>query len=724
MTAIYQSPFLIALGWTIAASIWQSALLWIVYQVIGNIHRKITPSLKHFTAAVLLLGSFGWFIATLVNTYNDILRINGPLSGAKESADTARSLVIPADTFFSKGIVDLANPYLPYISAAYLMVLLLLLTKLVKAYWHSNRLKTKGLVEPDDHWIEMATHYAQKIGITKKIHIYLSRYISVPATLNFFKPVILLPLATLNHLSVQQVESIILHELAHIKRNDYLINIIASVIETVLFFNPFVYLMGRSLKKEREHCCDDVVLQHRFDPHSYASALLSLEQMRSGLQPLAIAATGNRYQLLARIKRIMNINTAPFNYGQRLLALALMTFVMVSVAWLSPQAGNNTKTFPDKIYSNNSNAETSLITDALAILPGHTTPQMVAPEKKVEVPSEKMLSGSNRKNSGIHIPAFSGTVPIPLSDQSEIPLKHDAPLPPSPPQLLLNENAEVGSPADIFSVPVPPTVFFGGHPFIFKQDQQIIDTENGLSWWKQKEEDMVSDQMNKALAIDDLIKQINTSRLEATLFNNQYSQLLDQEQLNALMNNVLKKQQLQLERIARKRKPLSHTNSERTDTRTVDKGPVAHNIELSLFNSLAEDFSSAGKMFSEAKMRLDSLKKASAELAEKQREEWQRKARKRNEGGENEAHTIYQFIVHVDNTTPLHPTVAGSAKRNIPVTFYTQKISEEKRTAKEAFSYGNVSSFAITTSADNKIENAEHGGRTMNAQRKKIVITL
>lgn len=724
MTAIYHSPFLIALGWTIAASIWQSALLWILYQIICNTHRKITPSLKHFSAAALLAGSFGWFTVTLTNTYNDILKINGYLF-AEENTEAATSLISPADTLFPKGITDLANQYLPYISAAYLVVLLLLLTKLVKAYWYSNQLKTKGLVEPDNHWMKLAARYAQKIGITKKVHIYLSRHISVPATLNFFKPVILLPLAALNHLSVQQVESIILHELAHIKRNDYLINIIASVIETILFFNPFVHLLGRSLRKEREHCCDDVVLQHRFDPHSYASALLSLEQMRVGLQPVAIAATGDSRQLLGRIKRIMDINTAPFNYGQRLLALVLMTFVMISVAWLSPQAGSNTKTSPDKIYSNNGNAETPLITGALAIPSDHKTPQPVAPERKTKVLPEKMLSGSNEKNDVIHTPAFPGMVPIPPPDQGEMPLKHEAPLPLSPPQLLFNENAEAGSPPDIFSVPVPPVVFFGGHPFIFKQDQQVADTETGLSWWKQKEEDIISDQMNKARAIDDLIKQINTPRLEAMLFNNQYSQLLAQEQLSALMNKALIKQQLQLERIARKRKPLSHTNSERPDTRNGDKDPVAHNIERSLFNSLAEHFSSAGKMFSEAKARLDSLKKASAELAEKQREDWQGKAGKRNGADENEAHTIYQFIVHVDNTTPLHPAaVAGSVKRNTPAIFYTQKTSEEKRTAKEVFSYGNTSSFAITTSEDNKVANAEHGGRTMNAQRKKIVISL
>jgi len=86
MTAIYQSPFLIALGWTIAASIWQSALLWLIYQVICNIYRKVNPSVKHAFAAAFLLGSFVWFCFTLADKYSEVVTINQYLSALPEKA--------------------------------------------------------------------------------------------------------------------------------------------------------------------------------------------------------------------------------------------------------------------------------------------------------------------------------------------------------------------------------------------------------------------------------------------------------------------------------------------------------------------------------------------------------------------------------------------------------------------------------------------------------------
>ncbi|HRQ51039.1 MAG TPA: hypothetical protein PLR74_10915, partial [Agriterribacter sp.] len=196
MTAIYQSPFLIALGWTIAASIWQSALLWLVYQAICNLHRKISPSHKHFIAAVLLLGSFGWFSITLADKYSKAIKLGEYLSGLTAHANTATTITyFPGALFSQNGLTSFANQYLPYISAAYLIVLLLLSVKLIRAYLYSKQLQTKGLLKPDTQWVNLVNNYAQKIGIAKKVHIYLSRYISVPATLNFFKPVIQLPVA-------------------------------------------------------------------------------------------------------------------------------------------------------------------------------------------------------------------------------------------------------------------------------------------------------------------------------------------------------------------------------------------------------------------------------------------------------------------------------------------------------------------------------------------------
>lgn len=331
MTALYQSPFLLALGWAIAASLWQGAVLWLLYQLTAN--RKTSPVFKHNMAATLLVIATGWFGYTFIGKFNDVSAVSaGSVWTETVSGPTSGLFFLQSD------LLVLFNQFLPYFSAAYLIILLVLTARLTKAYLYAKRLQTTGLVAIDNMWIDRVERYTNRLGIVQQVRIYLSEYIDVPATLNYFKPVILLPVAAFNQLTPEQVESVILHEMAHIKRKDYLINILVSVMEILLFFNPFVHLLTTSLRKERENCCDDFVLQFRFDPHSYASALLSLEQMRiTRLPATVLAATGNKNQLLGRVKRIMNVKGNQLNYGHRLLALLLVTFLLISAAWLAPE---------------------------------------------------------------------------------------------------------------------------------------------------------------------------------------------------------------------------------------------------------------------------------------------------------------------------------------------------------------------------------------------------
>ncbi|CAN5175575.1 hypothetical protein BH20BAC1_BH20BAC1_21820 [soil metagenome] len=185
---------------------------------------------------------------------------------------------------------------------------------------------------------------ASNMNIGKKIGIWLSDKIDVPATMGFFKPIILIPVASINNLSAAQLEAIILHELSHIKRNDFLVNIFISVIDAILFFNPFIVLLSKALKDERENCCDDNVINYRYDPHSYATALLCIAQNNhSRPAALTLAAVSGKKQLLHRIRRITGnpLDARQLNYGQKLIALILITIVIASVSWITPKDSSN-----------------------------------------------------------------------------------------------------------------------------------------------------------------------------------------------------------------------------------------------------------------------------------------------------------------------------------------------------------------------------------------------
>jgi hypothetical protein len=172
----------------------------------------------------------------------------------------------------------------------------------------------------------------------------------VPVTLGFLKPVILLPVAMITHLTTRQVEAILVHELAHIRRKDYLINLLVTVTEMLFFFNPFARMLIGQLKKEREHCCDDLVLQFQYEPHTYVSALLSLaRQHRQG--QLAVAATGggDNQLLLQRAKRILHQKRTDERPGARPLFLLLLTMGMTLLVWGPRQAAPSAQ--PERLAS-------------------------------------------------------------------------------------------------------------------------------------------------------------------------------------------------------------------------------------------------------------------------------------------------------------------------------------------------------------------------------------
>jgi len=349
MAILNISAVLYALGWAILHSFWQLGILWVVYQLVFGLPKRWSPAAKHNSSLLLLFAGFTWFLITGINHYQEYLSVKQyvdilPLADYPEATtivleENSSFYVVIADTISritESSILFLENN-IGNISAIYLFILVLMMFRFTHAYIYSNQLKKKGLFPAGHHLDNKIADWTSAMGIRQQVNIFLSERIDIPATIGFLKPVILLPVATVNQLSMEQVESIILHELAHIRRMDYLWNITGAVIETILFFNPFVYLLTSVQKKERELCCDDFVLGFSRDPHNYASALLELEKSRiAGKAQLALASNGQEGQLLTRVKRILNIQTQKLQYRQRFLALLFVTTFFSALAWLQP----------------------------------------------------------------------------------------------------------------------------------------------------------------------------------------------------------------------------------------------------------------------------------------------------------------------------------------------------------------------------------------------------
>jgi beta-lactamase regulating signal transducer with metallopeptidase domain len=139
----------------------------------------------------------------------------------------------------------------PYFSCAYLVVMLLLSIRLANGFNEVKQLRTIGLSKASVDWRLFVKEHAAILGIKKPVLLFISSVAASPLTIGFWKPFILIPLASINQLSPQQLEAVLLHELAHIRRNDYLLNIILQLAEISLFFNPFMRLLLKQARLER-----------------------------------------------------------------------------------------------------------------------------------------------------------------------------------------------------------------------------------------------------------------------------------------------------------------------------------------------------------------------------------------------------------------------------------------------------------------------------------------
>ncbi len=288
MTGWSSSHFLQSLGWAILNSFWQMALLWIIYSLLNHLFKWNASKKYQFAVTGIALG-FAWFLFTFFYY----------LQTSPVSSIAIFNSVIRETSQFLQIILFSA-------SMAYLALLVFPSYKLYRNWRFVQTIKKQGLVKAGLNYRLFVQKIANQLGMSKRVLVFASELVKSPVTVGYFKPMILIPVAALNNLSTQQVEAILLHELSHIRRFDYLVNFMISIINTILYFNPFVKLFMKNIEEERENCCDELVLQFGYDKLGYASALLTLEKLSAQHQVLALCATGKNY-LLTRIEKIVGM---------------------------------------------------------------------------------------------------------------------------------------------------------------------------------------------------------------------------------------------------------------------------------------------------------------------------------------------------------------------------------------------------------------------------------
>jgi protein involved in polysaccharide export with SLBB domain/beta-lactamase regulating signal transducer with metallopeptidase domain len=317
------------LGWTLMHSLWQGVVFAALLAVILRAMRSAPVSMRYTTACAAM----ALMVFAAAATFGLLKREPAPAPHAPVTAalgmvsSTVLPLTAPMPLIVAPPVVT------PNTRILRALVLAWFVGVAVMAMWHIagwvwlQRLRRGGRMEQLE---PILSDLATRLGITRLVRLIETTRVDVPAVVGALRPVILVPLGLLNDLPASQIQAILAHELAHIRRHDYLVNLVQAAIESVLFYHPATWWISAQIRIERENCCDDVAARACGDRRDYAAALAALEARRSAaIAHLAPAATGGR--LVDRVRRLLRVAPAR-RRGNHVRSLAAAALALACVA--------------------------------------------------------------------------------------------------------------------------------------------------------------------------------------------------------------------------------------------------------------------------------------------------------------------------------------------------------------------------------------------------------
>lgn len=296
-----------AMGWTVLHSLWQGTIIALILALVFFALQRKTARLRYRIA-------FGALLLLFVSSLTTFFLLYDPQGSGQQPTRLVLlgdvRMVVEKSNFFQQMMTRFGNyfdAHLPVIVTVWLVGVFFFLIRLLGGMAYVRRMRVYGSIPAPDHWQQQVSRLAETLQLNKIIGLAESSLTKAPLMIGFFKPLILLPIGTINHLSADEVEAILAHELAHIARQDYIFNIMQSLIEIIYYYHPAAWWISAVIRTEREHCCDDTAIRLCSNPLTYAKALLHVQELQHYRTPvLAMAFSGHKNQLLYRIQRILN----------------------------------------------------------------------------------------------------------------------------------------------------------------------------------------------------------------------------------------------------------------------------------------------------------------------------------------------------------------------------------------------------------------------------------
>ncbi|MFT4666692.1 MAG: bla regulator protein BlaR1 [Patescibacteria group bacterium] len=328
---MFSEDLIYALGWTVLHSFWQAMVIGLLMAVGMMFLQQKSAKARYEMAAFSLFLVFVSSLTTFLVYYETAQAATDFITVDLQGMSTATAIagVTGMATSTLEGYLEYFNQHIPMVVAVWFLGVCFFLLRLVGGLTYIQRLKYTKNKPVSEEWNARVTQLCKRLRLRKTVKLVESSLATVPMVIGYLKPVILMPLGAINNLSESEVDAILAHELAHVYRNDFLLNIFLSIIEVLFYFNPAVWWIAANIRTERENCCDDIAIKLCGNSLAYAKALLSLQELSKTVPGYAMAFAGPKNQLLHRIKRILSQPRTKSNMLEKFTATCLLMVTMV-----------------------------------------------------------------------------------------------------------------------------------------------------------------------------------------------------------------------------------------------------------------------------------------------------------------------------------------------------------------------------------------------------------
>ncbi|HEX8434064.1 M56 family metallopeptidase [Archangium sp.] len=333
LEALWTQPVTLALGGALARFVWQGAAIALgVRALLACMGRR--PARERYALACfgllvmagLPVASFG---SELARTSSESSQAPGVMGGG--------ALIGATEVALATWVGAWLEALRPWLMSAWLCGVLFLSVRTVWDWRQALALAYEGTWRPVGSVAQAAlARMMKRTRVSRPVRLLESVAIEVPTVVGLWRPLILVPASTLTGLSLLQLEAVLAHELAHIRRHDYLVNLLQALVETALFYHPAVWWLSARIREEREHCADDVAVESCGDALLYSRALATLEQLRASAPVPAVAANGG--SLLLRIQRLLAVPQGGTSLHPWRLAGTLAAATLLVVLGAAPLA--------------------------------------------------------------------------------------------------------------------------------------------------------------------------------------------------------------------------------------------------------------------------------------------------------------------------------------------------------------------------------------------------